>query len=106
MGQGEPVLLLWAHISHLVRAGSFPLGWDIVAAGVFLFECVFWSQDQGEESPVNSILETDLKEAGLTEGRGTSGKQERPEGLEDRAGPASSVHFYSCSQVPSSVTKM
>jgi hypothetical protein len=67
---------------------------------------VFGRQDQGGESPVTSIPETDPKEAGLTEGRDTRGKGEGLKGLEDGANPASLVQFYSCSQAFSSVTKM
>lgn len=52
-----------------------------MAAGVFLFEHVFWSQYEGEESPVTSIPETDAKEAGLTKGGDTNREGEGPEGL-------------------------
>lgn len=51
-----------------------------MAAGAFLFEHVFWSQYEGEESPVTSIPETDAKEAGLTEGRDTNREEEGPGG--------------------------
>lgn len=36
---------------------------------MFLFERVFWSRDEGEESPVTSIPETDPKEAGRPDRR-------------------------------------
>lgn len=57
-----------------------------MAAGMFLFEHVFWSQYEGEESPVTSIPETDAKEAGLTEGREANREGEGPEGLKDELG--------------------
>lgn len=75
-----------------------------MAAGMFLFEHVFWSQYEGEESPVTSIPETDAKEAGLTEGRDANREGEGPEGLKGELGQPPLFSF--CSQALSRVTKM
>lgn len=65
---------------------------------------MFWRQDGGGESPVTSIPETDPKEAGLTEGRGSRGKGEGPKGAGEEDAPRSS--FIVVSWAFSSVTKM